>query len=220
MGDTQRFQFNSKISLGKTVSQFTEEEVKNEPMLFSCDFESALDLGGPITREFIRHLSDEFFFADDLIIDSRVHMLMPGFWPAIEGFHLDDIPRTRPDGQPEHFTPTYKAKHCMMLVNGDICPTRFAVGKSSVPDVKEGQIYYKEWHPLIKKQLEEGVLKEYLAPSNQLVYFDWQTWHEATEAIKGGWRFFIRATINTYRKPSNELRKQVQVYKKMPYEGW
>jgi len=53
-----------------------------------------------------------------------------------------------------------------------------------------------------------------------LIYFNWQTWHQGIGAHKNGWRWFIRATINTGRKPTNELRRQVQTYLAAPMEGW
>jgi ribosomal protein L4 len=41
-----------------------------------------------------------------------------------------------------------------------------------------------------------------------------------TRAVKNGWRLFIRASWNTDRKPTNEFRRQVQVYMENPMEGW
>lgn len=112
--------FDSQIQLGDSLPLYPEREVKNEPMLFSCDFNSAYYLGGCITRRFLEILPTDFRNSKDLIIDSRVHMLMPGFWPCIPGYHLDDIPRELPNGQPNHKNPSYLAEHVMCLVNGDV----------------------------------------------------------------------------------------------------
>lgn len=213
------FTFDSKIEFGNKILG-NEHQVKHEPMLFSCNKESAWGLGGPITRSFLLNLSDEFRDADDLIIDSRVHMLMPGWYPCIPGYHHDDVPREREDGQPNYHNPSYKAKHCMMLINGGIAPTKFALGKATFSDIPLGEKYYKEWHKDVEMLIRSRWLKEYDAESNKLIYFDWQTWHKGVQAVKGGWRFFIRATINTGRKPVNEVRKQVQVYLENPMEGW
>lgn len=136
------------------------------------------------------------------------------------GTNHDDVPRERSDGQPNYIKPSYEAQHCMMLVNGDICPTEFALGDSEFEDVPMGQVYYKVWHPQILQKIKDWELAAWKAPSNQLIYFDWQTWHQGTRAIADGWRFFIRASWNTGRKPLNEVRRQVQVYLEFLMEGW
>lgn len=213
------YQFNSQIQIGKDLPEFALKQIKDEPMLFNCNYESAYDLGGELTKTFLDLLSPEFKLADDLIIDSRVHMLMKGWFPCIPGFHHDDVPRERKDKQPNYINPSYKAKHCMALI-GDCCPTEFAIGKSEFPEVELDGKYYKVWHPLVVEKIKNKELQSISAPDGKLIYFDWQTWHQGIRAQKDGWRFFIRATINTGRKPTNELRRQVQVYLDAPMEGW
>lgn len=216
------FLFNSQIQLGPVcdIPPLSNDVVKNEPMFFSCDREYVQKHAGPITQYFIDNLSEEFKNSPDLIIDSRVHMLMPNFWPCIPGWHHDDVPRNTQNGQPNYHNPEYRAKHCMMLVNGDVAPTEFALGESLFLDVEPGEKYYKVWHEDVNNKLASGGLKSFSAPSNQLIYFDCDTWHRGTKAVKFGWRWFIRATINTHRKVLNETRSQVQVYVNMEQEGW
>lgn len=215
------FNFNSQIKIQdcKNIEIFAETRfIKNEPMLFSCDLKTAYELGGPLTHKFLENLN---FNNNDVIIDSRVHMLMPGWFPAIPGFHHDDVPRNRKDGQPDYYNPDYLAKHAMCIVSdNDVCPTEFAIGKANLPDVELGQKFYKVWHPIIIQQIKDGTLKSVDAPFNKILYFDWQTLHQGVAAKKNGWRWFIRATTNTKRKPVNELRRQTQVYLENPMEGW
>lgn len=212
--------FNSQIRLGRPLKQFSQDQVKNEPMLFNCNGHFALEKGGQITRNFV-----EAFYSEtgrdlhDIVIDTRVHMLMPNWFPCIPGFHHDDVPRSK-NGQPNYDTLEYKSYHCLALVNGDICPTEFAIGKAEFNEVPEGEIVYKQWHKEIVEHIKTGKLKSVLAPSNTLVYLDWQTWHQGTRAINNGWRWFGRISWNTNRKPTNEIRKQVQVYLENPMEGW
>ncbi len=216
------YKFNSQIQLGNVLTKsFTQDEVKNEPMLFSCDFKTSVELGGPLTHAFLGSLSQEFFEAPELIVDSRVHMLMStNFFPAILGWHTDDVPRNKTNGQPNYDNPEYHSKHAMCLVNGDVCPTEFALGECELPKIDDDKIIYKEWHPIIDDLVKTNNLKSWFAPTDQIIYFDWQTIHQASETKIPGWRWFIRASINTNRKPVNELRKQVQVYLKYPYQGW
>lgn len=214
------YRFNSQVQLGAKIPDFTQIEVKNEPMLFGCDFSHAWDLGGPITKEFLKTLPEDWKNAKDLITDSRVHMLMPGFWPCIPGNHLDDLPRELPNGQPNHRNPSYLAEHVMCLVNGEVAPTEFALGEAEFPEISEGEKYYKVWHPIVEEKVKAGELSKFCAPSNQLIYFNCHTWHQGVQAVKNGWRWFIRCSRNTGRKPNNEIRRQVQVYLSEPMEGW
>lgn len=213
------FRFNSTASLGAHLPQFTQDEIKNEPMLFACDVARAMRLGGPLTDAFVSKLSRAWLL-DDVIIDSRVHMLMPGWFPCIPGWHHDDVPRDRADGQPNYTNPRYHAEHAMAIVGGGICPTQFALGEHTLPEVPLGEVYYRNWHPIISAQVATGILQEWSAPSNRLVFFDWQSMHQGTRAVAGGWRWFVRASRRTGRQPANELRKQVQVYLEAPMDGW
>jgi hypothetical protein len=211
--------FESRALLGRWLPAFSEAEIKNEPMLFSCDWEHARKLGGPLTNSFLGVLASSWD-PDGVIIDSRVHMLMPGWFPCIPGWHHDDVPRTRSDRQPNYEAPDYKAEHCMALVGGDICPTQFALGVHELPDVSLGDVFYRRWHPIVEEQVKRGEMRLWNAPTDRLIFFDWETMHQGTRAVAGGWRWFIRASRNTHRKPSNELRRQVQVYLETPMDGW
>jgi hypothetical protein len=108
----------------------------------------------------------------------------------------------------------------MVLFNGSICPTEFAIGKSEFNDVPLGEMYYKQWHPEVVNKIGSGKLTSISAPENQIIYFNDRTWHQGVKAITNGWRLFIRATMNSGIKPKNEIRKQVQVYLETPMEGW
>jgi hypothetical protein len=213
------FQFNSQVQLGNKVADYTQEEVKNEPMLFSCDLKAAYNLGGKITRAFLKNLPQEFYYDERLIIDSRVAMLQKGWYPSIPGFHVDDVPREREDKQPNHINPSYRARHCMLLV-GDCSLTRFALGEGQLEEPDLGTVIYGDWHPKVVDMVNKGELKEYTAPEKQLIMFDWQTFHEATAATKNGFRIFLRATIDSNRPHVNERRINCNVYLPNPMEGW
>lgn len=216
--------FNSTFKdLGEFRSDFSQEEIKNEPMLFNCDVPFAYQNGGPITRNFIDSLPESWrgnIF--DLVIDSRVHMLMPGWFSCIPGFHHDDVPRSRDDGQPNYINPEYKSEHLMGLVNGDICPTEFAVGEIDLEIPPLGSIIYREWHKEVESAVTIGKMKSELAKSGRYIEFDWQSFHQGTKAIGNGFRWFIRISRNTSRNQNitNEIRKQVQVYLEAPMDGW
>lgn len=213
------YKFDSQFTKGRNFDDlFNQDEVKNEPMLFSCDRDFAMSNAGPITRSFIRAFEKDRPYETNFIIDSRVHMLMPGWYPAIPGYHHDDIPRGS-DGQPNYHEPEYHAQHCMGLINGDICPTEFAIGEGVFETPDEGPIY-KKWHLDVVSKIDCNRMRKVVAPSGKLIFFDAHAFHQGTAAVKGGWRWFGRISWSTDRKVFNEIRRQVQVYMENPMEGW
>jgi hypothetical protein len=214
----ETIKFKSDFQVGEKLSPYSEAEIKNEPMIFSGTKAFALEHGGPITREFISRLPKYTEF----LIDSRVHMLMPGWYPCIPGWHLDDVPRTRPDGQPDHTHPAYKSWNVMAIL-GDASVTEFIKGDLELEDVgyNEGAVYGR-WNAEINHRLVEKDCKIAIrrVPDATMLSFKFGAFHRGVPATKNGWRLFIRANFNTARKAMNEIRKQTQVYLPVPEAGW
>jgi hypothetical protein len=221
--------FNSQIRImGEFKSDWTQDEIKAEPMFFNCDTSFAYKHGGNIMKAFIEALPNEW--ENDTVIDSRIHMLMPGWYPAIPGWHHDDVPRPAiptgqhfiTAGQPDYDNPRYHAEHIMALINAEVCPTKFAIGKCEMTAIPEGELIYRTWHKEVERLIDAGYVKKISAPSGKLIYFDCDTFHTGDKAVAGGWRWFVRVSRNTDRVKNitNEIRQQVQVYLEFPMEGW
>lgn len=215
--------------VGGFAGRISNDQIKNETMFFNSSLAFAFDNGGPITRSFIMNLPDDWN-TDEVVIDTRIHMLMPGWYPAIPGYHHDDVPRGDipagqhflTAGQPDYDNPRYLSEHIIGLVNADVCPTHFAIGEATFSEVPEGKTVYKHWHPEVLKHIEDGTLSVFEAPDRTLVQFDHDTWHTGSKAVKNGWRWFGRVSRNTDRvkKITNEIRVNAQVYLEFPMEGW
>lgn len=209
----------------------TVADIKNEPMLFNCDHDAAADKGGALTNEFL-HLLPADWQQSPLIIDSRSHMLMPGWYPCIPGWHHDDVPRTRADGQPNYAMGQMRAEHVMALVSSNdepFCQTEFALGDAAFVEPPQGTVLYEQWHKDVELLLTNNVLQRVEAPLRRLIKFDDRTWHRGTAAKANGWRWFIRATryrdqhgrVITRPTPSaNEIRAQSQIYMSATNAGW
>lgn len=221
--------FNSKFKkLTMFAQHVSNEDIKREPMFFNSDLDFAYKNGGEITRSFINNLPSDW--KENVVFDSRVHMLMPNWYPAIPGWHHDDVPRPEipvgqhflTAGQPDYDNTRYFSQHILGLVNADICPTKFATGICTMPKVEDGETVYKKWHVEVEKLLKNGELQLHEAEDRTLYQFDWQTFHTGTKAIKNGWRWFGRVSRNTDRTESitNEIRVNAQVYLEFPMEGW
>lgn len=232
MSDT--IKIDSRVrELGQFAMEVRNEDLKSEPMFFNCDLNFAMEEGGDVTRSFISALPPEWFMGD-VVFDSRVHMLMPGWYPAIPGFHHDDVPRPEripvgqhfaTAGQPDYRDMRYKAEHILGLVHAEVAPTEFAVGEIELPllDLSDPtQLVYRTWHYKVLEALAEGRMQRYEAPDRTLVQFDWQSFHQAVRARANGWRWFGRVTRNSdrTRRITNEIRSNAQVYLEFPMEGW
>lgn len=222
--------FNSQIKeLSQFASNSTNEEIKNEPMFFNCDLEYAYENGNNITKSFIDNMPDEWKYGK-VVFDSRVHMLMPNWYPAIPGFHHDDVPRPEIEtgkhfitaGQPDYDNPRYKSEHILGIVNASVCPTQFAIGSCEMPAIEDGQLIYRTWHKEVERLLHENKLQLVEAKDRILYYFDCDTFHTGQKALSNGWRWFGRVSRNTDRvnKITNEIRVNAQVYLEFPMEGW
>lgn len=214
--------------LDTVQSTFDDNEVKNEPMLFNNDIDGAWANGRRLTRCFLNKLPEDWFNGQ-LVIDSRVHMLMPGWYPCIPGWHHDDVPRIRSDGQPEYEAPTDRAEHILMLVNAHLAPTEFALGSAPFDVPPLGEVIYENWHSEVNLAIKAQELVVHSAPDKTLVKFDDRTWHRGVAATGNGWRFFIRASryfdkdgnpIARRNKRTNEVRNQVQIYMSAENAGW
>jgi len=222
--------FDSRFTeLAPFAADVSNDAIKNEPMFFNADRRFAWESGGPITRSFIESLplalQDHPF-----VFDSRVHMLMPGWYPAIPGYHHDDVPRAEipvgqhfvTAGQPDYDNPRYRSEHVFGLVNAQVAPTQFAIGECVMPEVADGDLIYRAWHAEVVRLLEAGSMQCVEAPDRTLIHFDCDAFHQGVKAVSNGWRWFGRASFNTDRvtKVTNEIRHQVQVYLEFPMEGW
>lgn len=126
IGKILKEEFNNKSSLNKRF----EREVQ----LFQSDYKFAKQVvenrDCPWTKEFLEELPEDWQNSNTRI-DSRVHMLMPGWYPCIPGWHHDDVQRTRKDKQPDYFAENpIRAQHIMMLVGADVSATEFATGET------------------------------------------------------------------------------------------
>lgn len=231
------FTFGSRAQVCSTFpAEWEDEAVKDEPMFFNCTPQFAWDNGGPITRAFLDSIPRGW---NEAVVDSRTHMLMPGWYPAIPGWHHDDVPRAAkvdPTGRsgPRHFLaagqPDYErawaspSDHIAGLVNAHIAPTLYGIGRISMPppDVDDPTPFYGQWNPVVEKAVRDGLLVRYEPRSGEAVHFNCFCFHRAQPARENGWRWFIRISRNTVRaeRITNEFRRQVQVYLEAPEHGW
>lgn len=206
----------------------TGSDAKAEPMFFNYNAEALLAdrlPPRPLTQHFLGWLDDVLGWdLRETVVDSRTHMLMPGWYPCIPGWHHDDVPRTRSDGQPNYEDGSPLVEHAMMICGDRVAPTEFLVGQPTIviPPVGSRRPVYASCHDQIEDQIAGGRLQRHSAEFDRVITFNSRTWHRGVAAQGTGWRWFIRASRNTPRVLSctNEIRSQVQVYMSAENAGW
>jgi hypothetical protein len=209
-------------ALGPIAGDYSEHlsGVKNEPMLFNSDADFAFENGGPITRAFVQSLRSYGFDErmESCVIDSRVHMLMRGWYPCIPGWHIDDF--HRPDGnQPDYLHLPENMAHVCCIV-GDCSRTEFLDRSVRLTKPEEGEKVYGSFNKQIRAAIENGAVRSTPIDAGRLVRFGGSDFHRGVAATHSGWRWFARATFGSTRVPSNEIRRQVQVYLPELEAGW
>lgn len=202
-------------------------DIKSTPGLWTASVDDALRYGGDLTRAAISAINirgDRKY----VVVDVKVHMLMPGFAPAILGYHTDGVPRG-PERNPAskhdpdilaQEDPTLRSPRYHLLVTGTGCLTKFVQNpiELEVPDEPDPSLY-----KLITQQVRRINPHTVSIPSCQVVEWDWWNIHTGVLAQKHEWRYLIRVTETDFIQPQSDLREilrtQQQVY--VPAEfGW
>jgi len=204
----------------KTIGQINGvvgiEEISNEPMFFSCSVKHitrAHKSTAPLTNRILDELNILNVLTDDLVIDTRVTMLMPGTYPSIPGWHCDDFPRSFDTGQPD-LKSKDKTRHimCLLSTTEGISGTKFITNQVTL-DLDVNNVWH-DLHEKIENFSTPNKIRQ--AKEGELILFNQEATHTAVPATKAGWRLFFRAS-KTHRRVMNQIRNQVQVY--VPHNG-
>lgn len=222
--------------VGMVWSLFTADQIRKEPALFSADLPYALQNGGPITHAVLNELmkipSVQNAANGDLpghhvIIDTRIHELQMGEYPAIPGLHTDFVERSASTNmQPDYrlITPSVKT----YIVNlsdhvGGVSNTEYIKDAISLNIPTEN--VYMNLDEQIRGKLNVQSAK---VTDGDILQMDQLSLHRATPAHTAGMRYFLRlgilhnlSTTILQKSPPNELRRHSHYYlstDQTPYE--
>lgn len=221
------YRFNTAtVRVGEhTGIRASQDAVESSPSLRRASIENALLFGGPLVRAALQTCPLRGN-TPHVLVDTKVTFLMPGWFPAIPGWHTDGVPRgMRKDpagtGEPD----LIEQERLSML---GIIPSfhTVAFGASSLPrflaepldlDLAHGQD--RELYAEMSRLVEETVLPDSgpdaLVPYEEGQWLTWDWWniHSATPASERGWRLLLRVTESSV-PPSDTgfVRPQNQVY--------
>ncbi|MGN4665786.1 hypothetical protein ACTFRP_07850 [Bacillus cereus group sp. MYBK234-1] len=229
---TSKFQFNRnpiRVLEYREIEQPSIDVLKNTPALWNASLDDALKYGGELTKAAIGAMNlrhDRKY----IVVDTKVHMLMPGMCPAIPNWHSDGVPRgseLRPEAKAN---PNIFAQEKMstsrfhLLVTGEGCLTEF-VGQPVELDVpaEPSTRLYGMVNQQVREKVAAGELEVFTAPTCTPIEFDWFDIHRGVEATKHEWRYLIRVTETDHMPPQRDLRQvirtQQQVYVPTDF-GW
>lgn len=218
-------------SFGNTIEEPSQDAIENSLNLRQVSLEDAVRYGGSITRAALGAMN---FRGDrkNIIVDTKVHFLMPGMAPSIPGWHTDGVPRGEsldPAGSGEPVVSAMESGEVTepiyhLLVTGSHAPTAFA-DRPFYFDVDDlsGRDLYKGMTEHVDSMLEAGDMGLFYSHPSRVLTWDWWTVHSATMATGRGWRYLIRVTetdhITPRTNPADFIRTQNNVYVPTAY-GW
>jgi hypothetical protein len=196
----------------------TNVNVRDLTQFYRSSGEFAFAHGGKFFRDLLPML--DLSGGRFISIDSRVHMLMPGWYPCIPGWHCDDF--YRPEGQPA-LDSLLPIKHYCVVLGAHVSTTEFLWQPVELPTPVEIYDACGSNHPLYghyNEMIEERQFKTRRLSSGEVLRFSGLDFHRGLPAESSGWRAFIRVTVSNHREPKNEIRHQTQVYLTEPFKGW
>lgn len=211
--------FNRGLEFLSTLQGLPDpEEIRSLPQFFRADPDMVHRRGGPFLRRFLA-AAPLSAAARYTVIDTKVHMLMPGWYACIPGWHCDDF--YRPGGGQPDLTGMAQARSAHIgVVVGPTALPEFAVEPLTLPAPEEmdgkGRPLYALYHEIIEARRPRTARPV----SGQMVRFDCFDFHRGLPAECRAWRFFARITQSDHLIPRNEVRRQTQVYLTEPFEQW
>jgi len=217
-------------SIGKEMEQPSKLDIKNTFGLWNASIDDAVLYGGEVTRQALRVMNLRHD-RKNIIVDTKIHMLMPGWSPAILGWHTDGAPRDNKknpqgSGLPDTFAQENDVRfnHYHFLVTGQGCLTEYIKGPLIIDIPSEpSESVYSVMSNTVDRQVKIHPQIVSTVPSCTAVEFDWWDIHRGVIAKKSEWRYLIRVCESDYYEPRKDLREvirvQSQIYSPLDF-GW
>lgn len=214
-----------------SITQPTTAVIKQTPQLWNASLEDALLYGGDLTRTALGAMNirgDK----KHVIVDSKVHMLMPGMFPAIPGWHNDGTPRGE-GGVNTKAAPNFQLQEQLsdvryhLLVTGTGSLTHFMSGPLDIEVENLDPKAYEKITSRVNAEAKAYPNNVWTPPNTEsrahVVEWDWWNMHAAWAAERHEWRYLIRVLETDHDAPQTDLRNiirtQQQVYVPQVF-GW
>lgn len=217
--------FNNDVKIHDKLKYIPDDhEIKNIPQFYRTDVDMAYRLGGKFIKEFLHTIPKTDYRY--ISIDTKVHMLKPGWYPCIPGWHCDDFHRVNNIPQLSKVKEDAPSLHYGVVI-GKSSFTEFLKYPIELPNEKEISFYSSSDKPIygIYSDLLDAIIKQKKAETFKVksgVPFEFSTldFHRGVQCEIPEWRLFLRVTQSNHRNPKNEIRNQSQVYLRDINIGW
>ncbi|MCA9541779.1 MAG: hypothetical protein KC620_22940, partial [Myxococcales bacterium] len=123
--------FTSKMTLEAPLPPFGPADLIAEPMFAGARYADARERGGPVMQAFLDRMPAAWKDpAAGVIFFGKIDELSPGWWPALNEWHIDGVGRSvakRADGSLNWARPGQTTDQRAVAV-GPVAPTRFLIG--------------------------------------------------------------------------------------------
>lgn len=178
---------------------------RHETPLFAAGVEFALETSGPIAREFLDKLPENWR-QGNLVIDSTLVWLGRGYRQGEMIWCHEPFPG-RTDGAPGQSNAQQAAEHiacCFGPAGIDFLQGEAAEEElAHAPHTPEG---LRERHTLLQTKIDGGHLSIEAIPPFAMYRYRWGAFHRHQVAVSSGFHFWIRATRGDCRPLVNGIR--------------
>jgi hypothetical protein len=218
------------VEVGNSMPTPSQDKISETFNLRQVSLENAARYGGSITRDALGLMN---FKGDrkNIIVDTKVHFLLPGMCPAIPGWHTDGVPRGKTLLPHDHGEPmplfqdsgSISEPRYHLLVTGTHCPTKFLNESFSMSAYDNDSNLYENMTHAVNDLVDNHGWTTFDSPDSTVLEWNWWNVHTAQLATARGWRYLIRVTETDYIEPINSpadfIRTQNNVYSPMEF-GW
>lgn len=233
--NTGVFTFNQNpVKTGNVLNlHVSQDAIEHTPTLRRASVRDAVIFGGPSVARILETcpLSDSRSY---VLVDTKVTFLMPGWIPAIPGWHTDGVPRG------DELTPSGTGKPSLseqLRLSQQGCRPiyhTFVAGVPAIPKFMNNPLSMKlqhaddyELYTEISERVSDLVNAKYTTDSlfvdyvaGQWATWDWWNLHAAAPSTERGWRLLVRVTeSDTPPNVRDFIRPQTQVYVPQNF-GW
>ncbi|WP_010585475.1 hypothetical protein [Schlesneria paludicola] len=189
--------FQSRFETIAIAPEFPQHIIAEERNLFQASRDTALRLGGPATKAFVKLLPESWQEDPRLTIRSKLAWLRKDWYPLHQllGWHSDLVPGRADGSGPDYQNcdESVRKLETIICVFGDVSLTEYITGEVELPDYPLGHPQQVLYNLAIERMVANGKLQRSRLRPGELVKMRFGSFHRDAPAHAEGWRLMLRA---------------------------